>query len=303
MRRIISLFIGVIILILVVSTQIQSFDQLFNTQKNAHWGNAFISFLFFFSHGLIIYLAWATSLNYYDINISKKESAVIHFISLLSRYLPGGVWHIAGRFLAVVKKGGDAKRVLSTLYLEQSIAILSCLLIIVIVFWYRPSTFTDVTNFSLENWASVLTLILVISLAFPRILIQLINFFFSLFNKHKIQYLSKLQHYNIFALHLISMLLYAVGYYYSAYVYTSNPDLINLIGIVMLATFLGFIAIFVPSGLGIREGAIIAYLNTQGVDGEVAVSIVLLPRLLILLAEILSILLSLTLMKVWGGNA
>jgi len=302
LRGSLSLIVGLIILGIIISTQVSSFDTLISTQTHANWKWAIASFSFFFAHGLVVYFSWAKSLDYYNIYVNKKSSAVIHFISLISRYLPGGIWHIAGRFIAVVKKGGNSQKVLSTLYLEQMIALITSIFIIVCVFWYQPNTYDGIVDFSLKNWAMLISAGLLLFIIFPQLLVQAMNILFKLFGKGPITSLSRLQIYKIFGFHLVSMFLYAFAYYYSAHIYIDNPDIVMLIGVVMLATFLGFIAIFVPSGLGVREGVLIAYLNIQGIEGAIAISIVLLPRLLILSAEVLSVFIALTIMKVTTKN-
>ncbi len=297
MRRIISFLIGFGILAFIINTQVESIDKVLEIQVNANWKWALISIIFFLIHGFIVFLAWAQSLKYHDLNIEKRNVMSIHFISLISRYLPGGIWHIAGRLISLVNKGFDVRKVLSTLYLEQIIAILSCLGLVMAFYWYRPSIYSELTAISFVKWSILFSGCLITFLVLPNLLTTLPNFILSLLNKGKIQFLLRSQYYKLFFFHILSLLLYAIGYYFAARVYMPSPDITLLVAIIIFATLVGFLAIFVPSGLGIREGIFIAYLNQQGIEGSIAISIALLPRLLIISAEFFSVGIAL-----WGTN-
>ena len=183
MRRLISFAIGLTILILVINSQSHSFSTILDTQINANWKWGVISFIFFLVHGLIIFFAWGKSLSYYSIAIPTKELAPVHFISLISRYLPGGIWHIAGRLVALKTKGFDIKNVLSTLYHEQLIAILSCFFLVLTFFWIEPSIYSDFISFSLNKWAALLTLVSLFLFLVPKLLTQSLNYFFKILKK------------------------------------------------------------------------------------------------------------------------
>ncbi len=292
MRRLISLAIGITLLVLVIHSQSHNFSNLLDTQVNANWKWGLISFIFFFIHGYMVFFAWNKSLNYYHIDIPTKEVAQIHFISLISRYLPGGIWHIAGRVVAVASKGFDIKKVLSTLYHEQIIAVLSCLFLVTTFFWIKPSIYSGIIDFPFNTWVILITFVLFVLMLFPKVLTYSLNFLFKVLQKNKVEILTRQQYYQLFNLHTLSMLFFIAGYYFSARIYINNPDVTQLAGVIMLATFIGFIAIFVPSGLGVREGIFIAYLNLQGIDGSIAISVALLPRVLILSAELMSVLIA-----------
>jgi hypothetical protein len=59
------------------------------------------------------------------------------------------------------------------------------------------------------------------------------------------------------------------------------------IGATALSTSLGFAVLFAPGGLGVREGILLAVLNSQpGMNAQAAVAVTVLSRVVSFLAEL-----------------
>ena len=91
----------------------------------------------------------------------------------------------------------------------------------------------------------------------------------------------------LLGLHGVALLVYILAYYYCFKAYI--PDQIffnsNFSFIVLLATFSGFLAIFAPAGLGVRESVL--YLAfSQSLNSPLLVMICLAPRLILLMSEL-----------------
>ena len=92
----------------------------------------------------------------------------------------------------------------------------------------------------------------------------------------------------LYGIHAVSLLLFVGGYYYtaSALIEEMPAGILLFSSEVLTATVIGFVAPFIPGGLGVREASL-AVLLSNAFDGSDLALIVVLPRVLIVCMELM----------------
>jgi len=241
--------------------------------------------IFAFSY-LIQVWAWYLITLKLGIALSPSETIETWFYSQLGKYLPGKVWLLLGRFYLYDSKGKSKKAISIALYFETILVILSGGLIFLaaLVFFKEIRSSYDGNQFW---WVILLFIIALVSLH-PRVLLKILNWVLVQFKKEPISLsISYFDILWILFVCIVSWLVGGIGFYlFIDAVYPVAPQyILFLTGAMAISSTLGLIAIFAPSGLGVREGALV-YLLLLMMPPPVAVIISILTRIWMTLIEI-----------------
>jgi uncharacterized membrane protein YbhN (UPF0104 family) len=238
---------------------------------------------------------WFVILNSFNYKIKWNDSLISYGLSIFGKYIPGKVWSHMGRSAYVANKYNyPIKKITALSFLTQLISIGSGSLIGFIGFLF-------VSDYAL---LSILFLIFSILIGVFIVYPNIINKIFAFLNKTlpfkdiQINNLNKLQIYKTIPFFLVTIILYALGFYFlSASIMKNNIDYLTLfafpIGMVM-----GIITVIFPGGLGVREGSIGSYLVIIGYSKPDAATIALFSRLWFLLGEIFIFLIAVIIKKI-----
>jgi glycosyltransferase 2 family protein len=221
------------------------------------------------------------------IAVSFPETVKSWFYSQLGKYLPGKVWLLLSRFYFYESKGMSRKRISVALYLETAAVIVAAGLIFLaaLILFKEMGPFYSGGQF----WCLALAFIL---LAFiflhPKVLQGILNWILVHFKKEPV-FLS-ISYANIVWILFVCIVAWMVGgigfYLFVDSVYpVSSNYILFLTGALAISSTLGLIALFAPSGLGVREGALV-YLLSFMMATPVAVIISILTRIWMTLIEI-----------------
>ncbi|MCW8965315.1 MAG: hypothetical protein OQK82_01310 [Candidatus Pacearchaeota archaeon] len=255
-------------------------------------GNMAWAALFFTAQSLLIFYTWHYSLIALSAKVSAPVSILVYVSSFVARYLPGGVWHIGGRLVGLVKYGVDPIKITVALFIEQFSAIVICLLLAMFLsFFAGEDTFYVYKSIGIvqdDYLIFVITIQIMLSTALvPDVFNWLLRLLLGFVDKGRRAIKVKASDLvTIYVMHLISLLLYAIAYYYSIMVFSGDYDfsLVKVCSAVLLATFIGFVTPFVPGGIGVRE-AVLTALLADG-DNIIGLSVgVIVARLLMVLVE------------------
>ena len=220
------------------------------------------------------------------IALSPHDTLKIWFYSQLGKYLPGKIWLFLSRFHFYESKGQSKKVISVAIYLEVITMIVAAGLIFLaalILFKEIQSLYSGKTF----GWM-LLAFLLAFVCLHPRILERIINWTLVQFKRDPIS-LSISYHDVLFILFVcvISWVTGGIGFYlFVESVYpVAPPYILFLTGALAISSTLGLIAIFSPSGLGVREGVLV-YLLSYMMPGGVAVIISILTRIWMTLIEI-----------------
>ena len=241
--------------------------------------------IFAFSYFIQIW-AWYLITLKLEIALSPSETLKTWFYSQLGKYLPGKIWLFLSRFHFYESKGKSKKTISIALYLETVTIIMGAGLIFLAALIFHR----EIRLF--YSWRHPGWLVLLFLLGFiflhPRVLQKILNWALIHFKREpvslSISYSDVLW---ILFVCIISWVIGGVGFYlFVDSVYPAAPQyILFLTGALAISSTLGLVAIFAPSGLGVREGALV-YLLSFMMATPVAVIISILTRIWMTLIEI-----------------
>jgi len=242
--------------------------------------------IFAFSYFIQIW-AWYLVTLKLKIALSPSETLKIWFYSQLGKYLPGKIWLFLGRVHYYESRGKSKKSISVALYFEMVTIIVAGGLIFLAALPMLKETGPFYSGSQI--WWLVLAFILLgFIFLHPRVLQKLLNWALAQFKKEPV-YLS-ISYSDILWILFVCILAWVVGgigfYLFVKSVYpVSSKYILFLTGALAISSTLGLIAIFAPSGLGVREGALV-YLFSFTMATPVAVIISVLTRIWMTLIEI-----------------
>jgi len=241
--------------------------------------------IFVFSYFIQLW-AWYLITLRLGIAISWVETLKGWFYSQLGKYLPGKVWLLLGRFYFYEAKGKSKKIISVALYFE-TVTLLVAAGVIFLITFFLFREMNPLSSEKLSWWVILLCLITLIFLH-PCVIQKGLNTFLLKFKKDPISL--SISYSSILWILIVCIFVWVVegiGFYlFVDSVYpVSTKFILFFTGALAISTTLGLIALFAPSGLGVREGALV-YLLSLIMPSSVAVILSLLTRLWMTLIEI-----------------
>lgn len=291
--RIGMLILGFSICTYLVVQFMPSLEMLGERVQLAVWPHGIFALVLFLLHVLLVFWAWHYSLDMVGVEVSPKLSIGIYISSLVTRYIPGGVWHLGSRLLALSRLGKNPYLVGITLFIEQAAAFVVCLLLVVLfvvlssVYYPDLDSVTDRIAGMRVGWLAVLGASVLI-LLYPPVFQRILAWVFKLIKGKKLTILLSARGlHELYGIHALSLLVFAYAYYQVFVTLAGDgvPAAI-VVAVVLMATILGYLAPFVPGGIGVRESLIVLLMSpfTNVAD---ATAMAVLGRVLIVMVELL----------------
>lgn len=216
-----------------------------------------------------------------------KKAFKIFFYSSMGKYVPGKVWSVLGMVYMAEKEGVPMKVSLTSAILNQTLNMIGGLLLVVIV---------SGTKFlgDLPKILYIPIALILIVFIYPPLMEGALNIFLKLLKKKPIRInLSFKDNLAFTFLFMLSWSVYGVAF--NIFIRSLMPyswDLVPFIASAFTFSYIiGFLSIFVPGGLGVREGILVFYLSSC-FPLPVATLIALLSRLWMTTVEIVGFLVS-----------
>jgi uncharacterized membrane protein YbhN (UPF0104 family) len=233
---------------------------------------------------LVFILGWVRMLDAWGIEVSYRVALQAEMVSMLAKYLPGGVWTPAARAVALRRYGGvtDTPTVLASILVEAALSAISGVIVFVLsLAWVRD---VNAPLLPLVGFAVVLA-----ALLHPRVFRPLFNKLLKPFGAHNIEPLP-------FPLTIGLLLFYCGTWVISGFaVYfmlrsvgaeVGLETIPFLGGVSAVGAIVAVLAVFAPSGLGAREASMYGLLLALTTSGP-ALGVTLINRLAITLVELL----------------
>ncbi len=259
------------------------------------WVPFMLSMIFYFLYKILLASLW----HYITIlsNVSIKYSVAItsYLYSILGKYIPGKVFMLAARFPAYSKEGIPLRKITICFLLENVCTLLGAAFLFVVSLFFFPN---EILND--YKWLTLLLIIIFFICIHPKILNLLLRFVEKVIKKDGIQIpFSYNQMLKAVLLFVINWLVVAVGFYTLIYSIYPIPfsEMLYVGGVFGLSAIIGILAIFAPSGIGVREGIMIMGLSLI-MPNEYAVIISIISRLWVTIAELILILIAFIIEKV-----
>ncbi len=211
-----------------------------------------------------------------------KKAFKIFFYSSMGKYVPGKVWSVLGMVYMAEKEGVPMKVSLTSAILNQTLNMIGGLLLVVIV---------SGTKFlgDLPKIAYLPLALILIIFIYPPLMESTLNILLKLLKKETISINLSFRDNLIFTLFfMVSWSIYGLAF--NIFIRSLTPFSWSLMPFISSAFafsyIIGFLSVFVPGGLGVREGILVFYLSSC-FPLPVATLIALLSRLWMTAAEIL----------------
>jgi uncharacterized membrane protein YbhN (UPF0104 family) len=272
--------------------QVKDFEWKFN------YPLLIISFLLQITAFCWLVKVWGMVLCHTGSSISYLKLFKVWFYSNLGRYLPGKVWQFLGMVYMLEKRGVPKRNSISTAILAQSFSVISGMLIAFVFLGADLYSQFLSKNPGLVVVLAAFVIFILIIVCYPKLLGKIINTGLGILKREKISLDITSKDVIIYILaYSVSWLLFGLAFlvFIKAMAQASFGMYPGITGAFAFAFNIGFLALFVPGGIGVREGILVVLLSSMFPSFfplPVATLISLLARLWATVAELLCFLIA-----------
>ena len=201
--------------------------------------------------------------------VPVREAVRLFMIANLGRYVPGKVWQIAGLAVLARRRGVPAATATGAAVLGQGIALVAATAVGLGALLSGPE--------KLRSWGVAAAAAMALAVAIgstPAVFRRLSALWFRLARQEVPETLSSSHPVRWLALFFANWVLYAFSFWVLSTSFGHRADLIPVGSAFAAAYVLGYLMIFAPAGLGVREGFLVAFLTPHlglGPSGALAV--------------------------------
>jgi glycosyltransferase 2 family protein len=251
--------------------------------ENARLGYVAAAFAAVAVYYLVFILGWIRMLAAWGIDTPYRPALQAEMVSMLAKYLPGGLWTPAARTVALRKSAGvtETPTVLASILVEAALSAISGVIVFVVsLAWVRG---VDAPLLPLVLFAVLCALLL-----HPRIFRPIGDRLLRPFGAGAIDPLPFPLTVSLLLFYCGTWLIGGFAVYFMLLSLGTNPGLATvpyLGGVSAVGAIVSVLAIFVPSGLGAREASMYGLLLAITTPGP-ALGATLLNRLAITIVEV-----------------
>jgi glycosyltransferase 2 family protein len=232
---------------------------------------------------LVFILGWIRMLDAWDIRVSYRVALQAEMVSMLAKYLPGGVWTPAARAVALRRYAGvtDTPTVLASILVEAALSAISGVIVFVLsLAWVRD---VKAPLLPLVGFA-----VLLAALLHPRIFRPLFNKILKPFGAHNLEPLPFPLMLGLLLFYCGTWIIGGFGVYFMLRSVGAEVGLATipfLGGVSAVGAIVAVLAVFAPSGIGAREASMYGLLLAVTTSGA-ALGVTLINRLVITIVEL-----------------
>jgi glycosyltransferase 2 family protein len=232
---------------------------------------------------LVFVVGWIWILRDWGIAISYPVSLRAEMVSMLAKYIPGGIWTPAARVVAARRAGiTDSALVTVSILVEAGISAVAGIIVFVVsLIWVDG---VDAPVLPIVAFGVVVTFLL-----YPRIFVPLASRVLHKFGHGDLPPLRTSTMAKLLLFYCGTWLIGGVGLWCLLRSVGARPDLQTipfLGGVSAIGAIVAVLVVFAPSGLGVREGSMYGLLLAIAPKGA-ALGVIVLNRVVITLVEIL----------------
>jgi glycosyltransferase 2 family protein len=232
---------------------------------------------------LVFILGWIRILAGWGIRVSYRAALESEMVSMLAKYIPGGVWTPAARVTALERLTGETATgtILASILVEALLSALSGVVVFVV-------SLAWVHNVNAPALPLAAFALLCVGLLHPRIFRPLSAWVLRRFGLAPIEPLPFPTMAGLLAFYCCTWLVGGLGLYFLIRSLGAAPHLSTipfLGGTAAIGAIVAVLAVFAPSGLGVREASMYALLIAV-TTGSTALGATILNRLSITVVEL-----------------
>jgi uncharacterized membrane protein YbhN (UPF0104 family) len=227
---------------------------------------------------LVFVVGWVIVLRALRLRIRYTEAVGAEMVSMLAKYIPGGVWTPAARVVACRRLGMPAGPVLASIGYEAGLSAIAGVVVFALALPFAPAVDLPVPLWTMLLFAAALVVAL-----HPRIYGALADRLLRRLGDGPIPRLPMMSAVTVLVYYGITWLLGGLALREMALAFGADVPLSAvpyLGGASALGAIVAVLIVIAPSGLGVREGAVYALLLAY-MDGATALVVVALNRLLL----------------------
>jgi hypothetical protein len=250
--------------------------------ENANVADLVIALFVIAAYYLVFILGWIRMLRAWDIRISYRAALQAEMVSMLAKYLPGGVWTPAARTVALRRNAGvtETSTVLASILLEAALSAISGVIVFIAsLAWVRGVN----APWPLLVAFGLLLTVCVHPIVFRPLSARLLKPFGAAVEPLPAGLTGVL-----LLFYCGTWLIGGFGLYFLVLSVGANPGLSTvpfLGGVSAIGAIVAVLAVFTPSGLGLREASMYGLLLAVTSAGP-ALGATLLNRLVITVVEL-----------------
>ncbi|MEA3335338.1 MAG: lysylphosphatidylglycerol synthase domain-containing protein [Chloroflexota bacterium] len=239
----------------------RNWQELAEYRWEISWPWLFLSMVVLVFQMILLATIWWQALRLMGERVSWRLGTSLWLKTQIARYIPGGIWDIAGRLTLGYEEGLNMRAMSASVVLEMALQVLSASVFLIVALWLRTGT----------SAAAYLPGVVVVAvgsliLLLPPVFEYLVNWALRLLRRPPLDMqLSYGDMLLLFLLRVIGHILLGVGLLFFARGLTPldwslAPAMVtSYIG----AWLIGYLALLVPMGIGVREGVWVLLLEGQ----------------------------------------
>jgi glycosyltransferase 2 family protein len=238
-----------------------NWDQLKSLNIHLNYGYVLLSFIAMKLAWVTTAWSWGKTLEAFGYKLRYRDIYTIYFRSMPAKYLPGKVWQLAGSTYVAAQKGVPEGANIGSFLIGQAYSVLSGVALIIgaLVFGVIKKSGQD---FAFFRWTAIpILIILIILIIRPVLMERMMNLVLPIFKRQKVNIYIKIStSLWLFLAFLIPWFIFGLSFWLlvHALVQISFSLFIPLTVILTAGTVIGFLAIFAPGGIGVKEASIAA---------------------------------------------
>ncbi len=264
--------------------------------QNLDYRYVLFSIILLFLGQIIHGMQFRVILKRYGFFISPLDSLRAYGLNVFSRYVPGKVWVFLGPVSYIKGKYGYPLDSLLTVSLSSQFISLWIGLTLSMIVLFLTKISLIIRLLCIITWIG-LTLVV-----FTRYIHNLVQWFFLKLIKKTINIpqISIKKCISTFPIYILEWSFISLGFFTLCRSFGIIPNLIALFAY-PIASIISMLIVFIPGGLGVREGILVMLLMQSGITAQLATTISVTSRLWALLGEAFIFLIGLIL-KIYNKN-
>jgi uncharacterized membrane protein YbhN (UPF0104 family) len=273
-----QVFLLVIVLVFVTVEVRSSWSELRPRLEEVQFGHVAAATGILVAYYLVFVVGWVIVLRALNLRIRYTEAVGAEMVSMLAKYIPGGVWTPAARVVACRRLGLPAGPVLASIGYEAGLSAIAGVVVFALSLPFAPQVELPVPLWTMLLFAAARVVAL-----HPRIYGAAADRLLKRLGDEPIPRLPMMTAVTVLVYYGVTWLLGGLALREMALAFGADVPLSAvpyLGGASALGAIVAVLVVIAPSGLGVREGAVYALLLAY-MDGATALVVVALNRILI----------------------
>ncbi len=251
-----KIIFGVLVVVFLAWYFRKNWDEFSEKIMSVNIGIFIVSMLFYFVYKITLASLWHYITKINGCSIRYEKAVTSYLYSILGKYIPGKVFMLAARLTYYKEEEAQLSKVTVCFFIENVCTLLGAAMLFIVSLFFFP-------NELLENykWLTLLLIAAFFVCIHPKIINFVLRLIGKIFKKNLEIPMKYSQMLKVVLLFIGNWLIVGFGFFIltkSIYPAVEWSQMLYCAGIWGVSAIMGILAIFAPSGLGVREGIIVA---------------------------------------------